>query len=504
VLIVVHRLETTLQATQQESTVALTRRLDMEKTLLETQKEVRTREERIADLYEQLRVAQDAQRRAEIAAEVAKGSETRLVTQLAEAREETKRHVSLVEHINRIESGLQGRAEAEKEALAAENQSLKASYDSVRKQLDDRTLLDEQRAKVHDEEVRSLRSRLEQKTAELAGLTEELTRAQLTAQAAQERSNLLERQLTLAQERLTQTQGSQIVESSMAGDYSAKELALERAMAEVEALRAQLASTEVHAEQFRKISAANESALKELRARAAAAQEEQETVVARMREEVEAAQREAIEHRTNSQTLLQDAEEARAQLRTASAEAAERARALEEALALAQQECEQLKVQHASTAGEIAKFQDAARISHQNYERELQLHATAERELTELRRQVDEMKSSLQTEQQRSAQLSAECIRKEAQVPSPTSFATALHVYLTSCFRRYSWLMNARAPSRSQRTPVSTSPVCSTPTTCCTPRCSPTGCRSSACTSSGCCSLVSPAPSPIRVPPQCR
>ena len=62
----------------------------------------------------------------------------------------------------------------------------------------------------------------------------------------------------------------------MASDYTAKELALERAQAEIVALREQEANTEVHAEQFRKISAVDESALKDLCTKVAAAQSAQE------------------------------------------------------------------------------------------------------------------------------------------------------------------------------------------------------------------------------------
>ena len=51
----------------------------------------------------------------------------------------------------------------------------------------------------------------------------------------------------------------------MASDYTAKELTLESAQAEIVALREQVANTKVHAEQFRKISAVNESTLKDLR-----------------------------------------------------------------------------------------------------------------------------------------------------------------------------------------------------------------------------------------------
>ncbi len=69
------RLQGMLDTAQQESTSALQRRLSIEKSLLDSHQALRTKDDRIADLQESLRMSQDAQRRAEIEAEVAKGSE---------------------------------------------------------------------------------------------------------------------------------------------------------------------------------------------------------------------------------------------------------------------------------------------------------------------------------------------------------------------------------------------------------------------------------------------
>ena len=69
------RLQGMLDTAQQESTSALQRRLSIEKSLLDSHQALRSKDDRIADLQESLRMSQDAQRRAEIEAEVAKGSE---------------------------------------------------------------------------------------------------------------------------------------------------------------------------------------------------------------------------------------------------------------------------------------------------------------------------------------------------------------------------------------------------------------------------------------------
>jgi len=337
----------------------------------------------------------------------------RLIVQLSEAREETKRHVNLVEQLHRIESGLQSRVEAEKEALLHDKSVLQNSFEALRKQLDERNLLDEQRSKVTEDELRLLRNRLEQKTTEVSSLSEQLGRDQVLVQASQDRCNLLEKQLNIAQDRIAQIQGTQIIDSSIANDITVKELALEKALSEIEALKHQLASSEVHADQFRKISVANETALKDIRTRAEALQTAQEAELLRMRTELETAVQEVTEQRASCQRFLQDSEQAREELHAFRSESAVMVRRLEETLALSQQEVLQMNEQSLAVATEITKYQEAARLAHKNYERELQMHAQAERDLSDMRKQLDDTLSSLRKEQQRSAELSSECIRKE-------------------------------------------------------------------------------------------
>jgi len=337
----------------------------------------------------------------------------RLIVQLSEAREETKRHVNLVEQLHRIESGLQSRVEAEKEALLHDKSVLQNSFEALRKQLDERNLLDEQRSKVTEDELRLLRNRLEQKSTEVSSLSEQLGRDQVLVQASQDRCNLLEKQLNIAQDRIAQIQGTQIIDSSIANDITVKELALEKALSEIEALKHQLASSEVHADQFRKISVANETALKDIRTRAEALQTAQEAELLRMRTELETAVQEVTEQRASCQRFLQDSEQAREELHSFRSESAVMVRRLEETLALSQQEVLQMNEQSLAVATEITKYQEAARLAHQNYERELQMHAQAERDLSDMRKQLDDTLSSLRKEQQRSAELSSECIRKE-------------------------------------------------------------------------------------------
>ena len=141
------RLEETLKSVQSEVSAAAQRRLDMERLLVESQKDARAKDELLLQAHEALRTAQvnallspthpclshaapshlvhraldftqDAARRAEIELEVTKAAEGRLLTQLADAREEARRQASLGESMRRIEAGLTTRVEEEKTALA--------------------------------------------------------------------------------------------------------------------------------------------------------------------------------------------------------------------------------------------------------------------------------------------------------------------------------------------------------------------------------------------------
>ena len=69
-------------------------------------------------------------------------------------------------------------------------------------------------------------------------------REQGISQAARERSAILERQLTIAQERLGAERGAQVLDSAMATEAAERDVALDRAVAEIENLKQRLAAAE--------------------------------------------------------------------------------------------------------------------------------------------------------------------------------------------------------------------------------------------------------------------
>jgi hypothetical protein len=70
--------------------------------------------------------------------------------------------------------------------------------------------------------------------------------------------------------------GNQVIDSVVAAEAAQRDVALERALAEVESLQSRLEEAERHAEQFRLIGSSTESMLRELRDRSAASKEAQE------------------------------------------------------------------------------------------------------------------------------------------------------------------------------------------------------------------------------------
>jgi hypothetical protein len=163
-----------------------------------------------------------------------------------------------MEHLHRIESGLKSRSESEKEQAIAERDDLAKVNEALRKQMDDKVLLLEQRLHAQEEELRALRNKCEQRVAETALAREQLTQERGATSSARERAELLERQLGIAQERLSSLQGGVLVESLYEKDLAQKTAELQRSQTELALVKEQLRASDAHMQQFRAISAATE------------------------------------------------------------------------------------------------------------------------------------------------------------------------------------------------------------------------------------------------------
>ena len=137
----------------------MARRAEVEGLLAVAQKECRILSEKLLQNSSSAKHAEDKKQRMEVAIEVAKASEQRLISQLTELREETRRQVALSESMLRIEAGLASRSEEEKNSLVHERDALVKTVEGLRKEIADSSLLSDQRSRSLEEELRSARIR---------------------------------------------------------------------------------------------------------------------------------------------------------------------------------------------------------------------------------------------------------------------------------------------------------------------------------------------------------
>jgi len=201
----------------------------------------------------------------------------------------------------------------------------------------------------------------------------------------------------------------------VAEDAAQQELALERALAEAESYKSQLAAAETHREAFRQISIATEATLKELRERSDSTAATFEVQINKAVADLEEARKELEERRQDSLSFVKEVEIARADLAAAVKAHADELAAAKEELTLATLEAKTLSEQSDNMKLEVQKYQQAARTANGNYERELQLHALAATELRKVENELDSFKLQYLSIEQRLTDISADTIRKEKQ-----------------------------------------------------------------------------------------
>ncbi len=391
----------------------MARRAEVEGLLVAQQKECRILSEKLLQIGHNTKVTEDAIGRLEVEVQVSKASEERLMQQVAEYREELKRQASLSDSMLRIESGLSSRMEEEKNSLVIERDSLLKTLENLRKDLADNTLLGDQKIRSLEEDLRTTRSKIDEQTADHASVKEELIREQGISTAAQERGTLLEKQLAMAQERLASIQGTSTLDLVDASTSAQNEIALSKALTELENVKSQLVSADEHIEQFKKISAATEKTLAELRERFAAEKKSLQDELTTVTKDFADYKSEHESSRGVELELLKEVEELRENLVQTRKDHTDAIAATKEETNLAKQSADQAVGQMEMLKREVSKFQLAARTATQNYERELQLHAHDAHELRTMETEVDKIKAELETTNQRLTEISADAIRKE-------------------------------------------------------------------------------------------
>ena len=387
-----NRVEESLKIAQQSIDTTMTRRVEVEGLLVAQQKESRALGEKLQQSLGAQRNLEENIRRLEVSNEVAKASELRLISQLTELREENKRQVSLGESMLRIESGFSSRIEEEKNTLVSEKEALSKLVEKLRKDLSDNQLMYDQKVRSLEEESCTIRNKYEEKLSDYTSTREEYIREQGISRAAQERGDILEKQLTIAQERLASIHGSNTLDLVAVADAAQNEMALSKALGEIESLRSQLVASEEHVNQFKLISLATEKTLAELREKFSSIRKELENELNNAKQELIDFKNEHEGSRGQMMALLNDLEEARSQLHLSEKQHADSFNKLLAEKDVERATLDQTLSQMESLKKEVTKYQIAAKTSNSNYERELQLHAHDAAELRAIESEVDRIK----------------------------------------------------------------------------------------------------------------
>lgn len=407
------QLESALNTQQQTLENVFKRRAELEGLLIVEQKNAKTITEHMMQVTEAHKVTQEALRRAEVARDVSIAAEERLIQQLAEAREETRRQSALSDSLMRIEHGLSSRAEETASTAAKERDSLQGALDRTRQEMENRTLLSDQRILSLEEDLRQLRQVHQQVSSEVTDLRSRIETERSTAKASQERSSVLEAQLVHLQGLLEQVHGTRTVEAVATADTAQLELALERSAAELDSLRTQLNESQKHTEQFRRIGAATESILNNLREKTNAAKEALEAEILKLRGDLETVSKDLTDTRQASMIALQEAEEARAQLIVTQRQVIEKDTEIHQLKESIQISSEQVQGHTSRLQQDVEKYHQAARVANANYERELQMHAEATSRVQGLETEIDKLKLELESLQQQVINQSTDMIQRE-------------------------------------------------------------------------------------------
>lgn len=391
----VERLEIALEGAKQDYQGSLQRCQHFEKNILTLQSQLQVKESAFREIETALRTSTDSARRLKSECEVLKMSECRMSTELATTTQELERQRVLLESICRIESSVCGRLDEEKVSLTNERDELAKAVESLRTKLLDSSILNDQRVHGLEEELKMERSRSEERSSEISTVREELIREQMRSSASLERSQIFEKQLEIAQERLTLLQNAHVMDEIREKEISDREKLLETMRSENDILLKKLTKAEEYESQFRTISIMTEASLREMTEKYDAQIESLENSLRLSNEEAEALKNELSNSKSISLVSLAEIEESREAVRAMSKEREDRDREHALEISCLNEERKVLETQFEALKLDVVRFQSIARSARDNYERELQLHAAAERESSELRNEIERLNEEL-------------------------------------------------------------------------------------------------------------
>ena len=377
-------------------------------------------EKAMSDRGHDLEAARDEARRfrvslqqANVEKEVAVGAEKRLEQDLVYKRAEVERLTKVLETSQSLSASLTARTDAEREHLESERKLLQGQVAAARKELQEERAAAEARVTALGNEVRLANAKAEEDGKALMEVRAESLELKVQLNAANEKATSLARQLEGTQKRLDTLATSGTVTAIAVREASEKEAELERLTRELGEAKAKLAVVEGQRDTFKAASESHERQMRELQTRWEASEAEATATVSKAKAEVETLEKRLEEQSATTRSLVQENHA----LKEAQGQASEAAKK-EHQEAMAQVDAAKKAADHAQgreqeLVAEAKRASEAAESAKEQYRRELQLHAAAEAGMTELRNEMESMRTAKAEVDDRLTAVNAALLEKE-------------------------------------------------------------------------------------------
>jgi hypothetical protein len=236
--------------------------LESERKLEEARSAHLTSEALVKSLSDDVAGTEEAQKFLQLELELAQAAESSAMEQLAASEEERRKEGALLETVRRMERDLAAKREGDTRSVSSERDSFAKELAKARKELLDAEMLSSSRVSNLEEELKKCSVVAEEKIEEAAQLRLSYTKLEAQARAATDRLALLEKQLSVTQERMVALQGAEQIEEVLARQGKDVEKERDEAQRKLEQCQQRLEETQAHMEYFRKIGLATDEKMK--------------------------------------------------------------------------------------------------------------------------------------------------------------------------------------------------------------------------------------------------
>ena len=382
--------------------------------------------------------------------DIAQSSVKRMSEEVKRLAQERDRQARLVDHVQRLEAGLEARNEAQRTQLLEDNARLTVrssrrlhaplivaniaaapvglvrvcvsvcvcvhvsqnQLEATRKALNDERTLTARQAQGHASAVRDAMRKVEAATNDASEARAELVAARSGWAEAKGRVSVLERQLKALESRIEGKVSALGARDDVERTHTTRlEVRVQQLEGELKAAQEEAAAQAQSVAQYKAINLAHEESLAKLSAASEQWKQEQGTALTASQAKVKALQSSLAKVKEELSTSLKEAAAAKQEwesttqaLRDQVAAAEARVKAVEEAGSLASN-------REAALQADIKRHDDARKAAQAKYDQQLQLHASDSKALAEKTEECDKLRTAVASLEGQVAQLTTQLVQ---------------------------------------------------------------------------------------------